>query len=131
MTVDGPVDRPVVASWHFLGSDRFRLRIAGMRVHLLDTNVFDHLWFLCWLVAAFAVLARLELLPAGRHRLWFLPLSADATDWVYLAHVPLVLVAQLAVHEWPLAGGPRCRGCAAAPGIFWGQMPDRRDSPVA
>jgi peptidoglycan/LPS O-acetylase OafA/YrhL len=222
MTVGGPVDRAVVAYWGFLGSDRFRLRIAGMPVHLLDTNVFDHLWFLwflCWLVAAFAVLARIELLPAGGARFWFMPLSvlpqafmgqsmsgffgpdtsfgllptphlllfyacfyffgvssfaaegietrlgerwrlllpaaaalfvagvatigfrpaaavlqpayawamslgliglfhqvvprpsgriawlADATYWMYLAHVPLVLAAQLAVREWPLPGG--------------------------
>jgi membrane-bound acyltransferase YfiQ involved in biofilm formation len=29
---------------------------------------------------------------------------ADATYWMYLAHVPLVLAAQLAVREWPLPG---------------------------
>jgi peptidoglycan/LPS O-acetylase OafA/YrhL len=32
---------------------------------------------------------------------WF----ADASYWMYLAHVPLVLAAQLAVREWPLPGG--------------------------
>jgi peptidoglycan/LPS O-acetylase OafA/YrhL len=30
---------------------------------------------------------------------------ADASYWMYLAHVPLVLAAQLAVREWPLPGG--------------------------
>jgi peptidoglycan/LPS O-acetylase OafA/YrhL len=29
---------------------------------------------------------------------------ADASYWMYLAHVPLVLTAQIAVREWPLPG---------------------------
>jgi peptidoglycan/LPS O-acetylase OafA/YrhL len=32
---------------------------------------------------------------------WF----ADASYWGYLAHVPLVLAAQIAVRDWPLPGG--------------------------
>jgi peptidoglycan/LPS O-acetylase OafA/YrhL len=78
MTVAGPFDRAVLAYWGFLGSDRFQVRLGGEPFHLVDTNVFDHLWFLwflCWLVAAFATLARLGLLPSGRHRWWFVPLS--------------------------------------------------------
>jgi peptidoglycan/LPS O-acetylase OafA/YrhL len=78
MTVAGPVDRVVLAYWGFLGSDRFQFRVGGTPIHLVDTNMFNHLWFLwflCWLVAAFAVLARCNVLPTGRHRWWLVPLS--------------------------------------------------------
>jgi peptidoglycan/LPS O-acetylase OafA/YrhL len=78
MTVAGPLDRAVLAFWSFLGSDRLQLRFSGEPFHLVDTNIFDHLWFLwflCWLVAAFAGLAALNLLPTGRHRWWLVPLS--------------------------------------------------------
>ena len=78
MTTGGPLDRAVLAYWKFLGSDRFRLRLGSSSFHLVDTNVFDHLWFLwflCWMVGAFALLAWLRLLPTGRHRWWFVPLS--------------------------------------------------------
>jgi peptidoglycan/LPS O-acetylase OafA/YrhL len=222
MTVAGPLDRAVLAYWRFLGSDRFQLRFADEPFHLVDTNIFDHLWFLwflCWMVAAFALLAIAQLLPTGRVRWWLVPLSlvpqlfmgqslsgffgpdtsfgllpmphllvfyggfyffgvatyaaegmetrlgnrwrlllpaaavfffaafatigvrpaavvlqpayawamslgliglfhrsfphpsarvawlADASYWMFLAHVPLVIVAQVAVREWPLPGG--------------------------
>ncbi|MEI6238801.1 MAG: acyltransferase family protein [Planctomycetia bacterium] len=78
MTVGGPLDRVVLAYWQWLGSDRFRLRFGGRPLHLVDTNLFDHLWFLwflCWLVGAFATVAAMNLLPSGRHRWWFVPLS--------------------------------------------------------
>jgi hypothetical protein len=224
MTVGGPLDRVVLAYWQFLASDRFRLRFGGTSFHLVDTNIFDHLWFLwflCWLTAVFAALARIGCVPTGRHRWWLLPLSlvpqlfmgqsmsgfygpdtafgllpmphlllfygcfyffgagtfaaegmetrlggrwplllpaaaavfvvgivtiglrpaaavlqpayawamslgligffhrffprpsarvmrlADASYWMYLAHVPLVLAAQLAVREWPLPGNAK------------------------
>ena len=78
MTVGGPLDRAVLAYWRCLGSDRFRLRLGTEPFNLVDTNIFDHLWFLwslCWLVAAFAVLARCNLLPTGHRRFWLVPLS--------------------------------------------------------
>jgi len=78
MTVGGPLDRAVLAYWRWLGGDHFRLRLGGRRFHLVDTNVFDHLWFLwflCWLAAGFALLAIANLLPTGRLRWWLVPLS--------------------------------------------------------
>jgi peptidoglycan/LPS O-acetylase OafA/YrhL len=78
ITVGGPLDRVVLAYWRFLGSDRFRLRFGDASFHLVDTNIFDHLWFLwflLFLVAAFAVLAVTKLLPTGRLRFWLVPLS--------------------------------------------------------
>jgi peptidoglycan/LPS O-acetylase OafA/YrhL len=77
-TIAGPLDRAVLAYWQLLGSDRFQVRLGSASFHLVDTNIFGHLWFLwflCWLVAAFAVLARCNLLPTGRHRWWLVPLS--------------------------------------------------------
>ena len=78
MTIGGPLDRMVLGYWGWLGSDRFRLRFGGRPFNFVDTNLFDHLWFLwflCWLVVAFAVLAVMNLLPSGRHRWWLVPLS--------------------------------------------------------
>ncbi len=78
MTVGGGLDRAVLAYWRFLGSDRWQVRLGGTPFHLFDTNIFDHLWFLwflCWLVAAFAGLALVNLLPTGRYRWWLVPLS--------------------------------------------------------
>lgn len=58
--------------WAWLASDRFLIDLgpAG-RLHLVDTNVLEHLWFLwylCWLVALFGGLAAIGLLPTGRQR---------------------------------------------------------------
>jgi peptidoglycan/LPS O-acetylase OafA/YrhL len=78
ITIGGPLDRAVLAYWSCVSSDRFRLRVGAEPLHLVDTNIFDHLWFLwflCWMVAAFALLAVVNLLPTGRHRWWLVPLS--------------------------------------------------------
>jgi peptidoglycan/LPS O-acetylase OafA/YrhL len=55
-------------------------RIAGLPavIRWMVFPLLSHLWFLwflCWMVAAFALLAWLHLLPTGRHRWWFVPLS--------------------------------------------------------
>jgi peptidoglycan/LPS O-acetylase OafA/YrhL len=75
----------------FVNSDRFTLRFGEWQFNLIRTNVFDHLWFLwflCWMVGAFSLVAwggpRLGLggrlarrLPvvSGARVLWLLPLT--------------------------------------------------------
>ncbi|MGI9178065.1 MAG: acyltransferase family protein, partial [Pirellulales bacterium] len=61
-----------------LASPRFRIDIAGRPVHLFGSAIFDHLWFLwylCWLITAFAVAEVVGLAPTGRFRWWLMPLS--------------------------------------------------------
>jgi surface polysaccharide O-acyltransferase-like enzyme len=43
-----------------LASDRLRVNLGGLKLHLVQTPVFSHLWFLwflCWLVPIFALVA--------------------------------------------------------------------------
>ena len=73
-TEGGLLDRLALAWSRMLSSEWLRVRFGSWSVHLVQTNVFDHLWFLwflCWLVAIFAVLALTGLLPSG-HRRWLL-----------------------------------------------------------
>lgn len=61
-----------------LASPRFRIDVAGRPLHLFGSEVFDHLWFLwylCWLIAAFAVAEVVGLAPTGRLRWWLVPLT--------------------------------------------------------
>jgi peptidoglycan/LPS O-acetylase OafA/YrhL len=77
-TYGGPLDRMTLAFWRALSSEWLRMRGGAWSLHLVETNVFDHLWFLwflCWLVAIFAVLAVAGLLPSGRGRLWLVAAS--------------------------------------------------------
>jgi hypothetical protein len=77
-TLGGPLDRATLAWSRMLSADWLRLRIGSWSLHLVQTNVFHHLWFLwflCWLVAAFAVLAVTGLLPTGRGRWWLVAFS--------------------------------------------------------
>jgi peptidoglycan/LPS O-acetylase OafA/YrhL len=77
-TEGGWLDRLSLAWSRILSSERLRLRFGSWSLHLVQTNVFDHLWFLwflCWLVALFALLAATGLLPAGRQRWWLMAAS--------------------------------------------------------
>jgi peptidoglycan/LPS O-acetylase OafA/YrhL len=61
-----------------LSSERLRVHVGSWSIHLVQTNIFDHLWFLwflCWLVVIFALLAVTGLLPSGRGRWWLVAAS--------------------------------------------------------
>lgn len=66
-----------------LASPRFRIDVAGRPLHLFGSEVFDHLWYLCWLITAFAVAEVLGLAPTGRCRWWLVPLTclSQALMW--------------------------------------------------
>jgi peptidoglycan/LPS O-acetylase OafA/YrhL len=77
-TAGGLLDRLTLAWSRVLSSERLRLRVGPWSLHLFQTNVFDHLWFLwflCWLVGFFAILAVTGLLPSGRRRCWLVAAS--------------------------------------------------------
>lgn len=77
-TLGGPLDRATLAWSQALASERLRLRLGSWSLHLVQTNIFHHLWFLwslCWLVAIFALLAVTGLLPSGRARWWLVAIS--------------------------------------------------------
>lgn len=61
-----------------LASPGVRIDVAGRSWQLFETHVFDHLWFLwflCWLVTAFALAVVVGRAPTGRHRWWLVPAS--------------------------------------------------------
>lgn len=77
-TLGGPLDQATLAWSEILSTEWLRLRVGSWSLHLVQTNVFHHLWFLwslCWLVAAFALLATTGLLPTGRGRWWLVAVS--------------------------------------------------------
>ena len=77
-TLGGPLDRATLAWSDLISAEWLRLRIGSWSLHLVQTNIFHHLWFLwflCWLVAAFAILAMAGALPTGRRRWWLVAAS--------------------------------------------------------
>jgi fucose 4-O-acetylase-like acetyltransferase len=77
-TFGGPLDRLMLAWSRVLSSEGLRVGVGSWSIHLVQTNLFDHLWFLwflCWLVVIFALLAVTGLLPSGRGRWWLVAAS--------------------------------------------------------
>jgi len=77
-TISGWLDGVTLGWSRLIASDWLRLRFGSRTLHLIQSNVFDHLWFLwflCWFVVVFAALAATGLLPSGRHRWWLVAAS--------------------------------------------------------
>ena len=77
-TISGRLDHAALGWSRLVSSDWLRLRFGSRTLHLIQSNVFDHLWFLwflCWFVVIFAVLAATGLLPSGRQRWWLVAAS--------------------------------------------------------
>jgi peptidoglycan/LPS O-acetylase OafA/YrhL len=77
-TINGRLDDAALGWSRLVSSDWLRLRFGSRTLHLIQTNVFDHfwfLWFLCWFVVIFAALAATGLLPSGRQRWWLVAAS--------------------------------------------------------
>lgn len=71
----GVLNQLAHSSSRLQSSEYLRVRLGGDSIHLIQTDVFDHLWFLwflCWLVVIFGMLATLGLLPSGRARGWLM-----------------------------------------------------------
>jgi len=91
----------------FLASDRFLIHWSaeGEPFHLILTSVFDHLWFLwflCWFVAMFAVLALLaERLAVPGFPRW-LVMSQSRLLWL----LPLTMIPQLFMGVFAPGFGP-------------------------
>jgi len=91
----------------FLSSDRFQIRLAAGHepFHLILSPVFDHLWFLwflCWFVSIFAVLALLaERFPVPAIPRWMI---LSPMRWVWL--LPLTMIPQLLMGVFAASFGP-------------------------
>jgi peptidoglycan/LPS O-acetylase OafA/YrhL len=117
----------LVASYRdFLTSDRFQVNLGGWKFHLVETPVFSHLWFLwflCWLVPLFALVAwSVDRLGGARAPGW-LTLSPLRLLWV----VPVTLIAEFFMgYGGPHFGADTATGLILPPhlllyyGIFFG-----------
>lgn len=89
-TWNGWLNQLAHASSRLQSSERLRIRLGGGSVHLIQTDLFDHLWFLwflCWLVVFFAILARFGFLPSGRSRGWFMVATCLPQSLMFMAMV--------------------------------------------
>lgn len=84
----GMLDRLALANSRLQSSEHLRVRLGGESIHLIQTDVFDHLWFLwflCWMVAIFAMLAALGRLPSGRARGWLMVASCLPQSLMFMS----------------------------------------------
>ena len=74
----GSVQKIVRNYWSFMASERFRIGHGDWSLHLFQTELLDHLWFLwflCWFVMAFAIAEWFGILPGSDWRWVFILLS--------------------------------------------------------
>lgn len=110
----------------FLDSDRFNIMIRGTPFNVIRTPVFSHLWFLwflCWLVPAFALIAWI----AERLHLPRVPRGLLHAPVCYLWLLPLTMVPQWFMGmDGPMFGPDTSIGLLPMPhlllyyGIFFG-----------
>lgn len=90
---DGGSQGLVAAYRDLLRSDRLQIKVGPAKFHLVQTEVFSHLWFLwflCWLVPIFAVgMAVWDRIGGGKAPGW-LTLSPFRLLWV----IPLTLIPE-------------------------------------
>jgi surface polysaccharide O-acyltransferase-like enzyme len=102
----------------FLAAPIWTIRFFGTPIHLMNTMFFSHLWFLwflCWMVAAFAIVVRLaSLVPAVSN---FKPtgVSAMSLPWFgLLAAVPQWFMGM----AFPVIGPDTSMGIIPLPHVF-------------
>jgi peptidoglycan/LPS O-acetylase OafA/YrhL len=107
-------------------SDLLELSVAGRKFHLVQTGVFNHLWFLwflCWLVPSFALFAwAVDRSGGGRAPVW-LTLSPLRLLWL----IPVTLIPEyFMAYGGPHFGADTASGLIPPPhlllyyGIFFG-----------
>jgi peptidoglycan/LPS O-acetylase OafA/YrhL len=102
----------------WLRSDRWNVAVGAATWHLFYTDVFSHLWFLCflcWMVAGFAGIALLagrssgrapDALPMHESTVFRFGQPSDAVFRVALCLIPLTLLPQWLMGSSPLQFGP-------------------------
>jgi peptidoglycan/LPS O-acetylase OafA/YrhL len=98
----GVLDELVAYYWSFRGSDRFTLHFGSYQLHLFDTMIFDHLWFLVYL-------------------LWYLLVYAGLTAFGWVANHKTLWLAVFATFLGQMWMGPL--GPSFGPDSEFGLLP--------
>lgn len=125
-SADGEVWDLKVAYRDLLRSERLQLNLGGLKFHLVQAEVFGHLWFLwflCWLVPIFALtMAAWDRLGRGKAPGW-LTLSPLRLFWI----VPVTLIPEYFMgYDGPHFGPDTSTGLLPPPhlllyyGLFFG-----------
>ena len=87
------MDRTLAGYGAFLGSGKWQLSFGNWKYHLIYGRMFDHLWFLwflCWLMAGFAVTVWLKsVFTRGR-----VVSKSRASSWSFFWLIPATMIPQ-------------------------------------